>query len=83
VKALFSTFCANTDTTGVVSLVLEVFLRHYCSSLGGVAEALLLVARGLARPHAASIPDAGGSTSRCLRISCRRGCLRRTTKRRR
>jgi hypothetical protein len=33
VKALFGTFCANTDTTGAMSLVLEVLLRHYCSSL--------------------------------------------------
>jgi hypothetical protein len=33
VKALFGTFCANTDTTGAVSLILEVLLRHYCSSL--------------------------------------------------
>jgi hypothetical protein len=59
--------------------------HHWCRvpRFGGVAEALLLVARDLARPHAASIPDAGGSTSRCLRISCRRGCLRRRTKRRR
>jgi hypothetical protein len=33
VKALFGTFCTNNDTTGAVSLVLEVLLRHYCSSL--------------------------------------------------
>jgi hypothetical protein len=33
VKSLFGTFCANTDNTSVVSLILEVLLRHYCSSL--------------------------------------------------
>jgi hypothetical protein len=33
VKALFGTFCTNIDTTGAVSLVLEVLLRQYYSSL--------------------------------------------------
>jgi hypothetical protein len=44
VKALFGTFCVNTDTTGVVSLVLEVLLRHYCSSLKTLQDLMPLAA---------------------------------------
>jgi hypothetical protein len=59
----------------IVWYILCQHWHHWCRvpRFGGVAEALLLVARDLARPHAASTPDVGGSTSRCLRISCRRG----------
>jgi hypothetical protein len=59
----------------IVWYILCQHRHHWCRvpHFRGVAEALLLVARDLARPHAA----------RCLRISCRQGCLRRRTKRRR
>jgi hypothetical protein len=59
----------------IVWYILCQHRHHRCRvpRFGGDAEALLLVAIDLARPHAA----------RCLRISCRRGCLRRRTKRRR